>query len=50
MRFEPFFEDQGIRAKGVHGTNERISIRAYLQGIRVLIRMMDETCQSYDLI
>ncbi len=44
MRFEPFLEDPEIRAKGVHGTNERISVRAYLQGIRVLIRMMDETC------
>jgi carboxypeptidase PM20D1 len=44
MRFEPFLEDQDIRSKGVHGTNERISVRAYLQGIRVLIRMMDETC------
>ena len=38
------FEDEEIKAKGVHGTNERISVRAYLQGIRVLIRMMDETC------
>ena len=44
MRFEPFLEDQEIRAMGVHGTNERISVRAYIQGIRVLIRMMDETC------
>lgn len=44
MRFEPFPEDPEIRARGVHGTNERISIRSYLQGIRVLIRMMDETC------
>lgn len=44
MRFEPFLEEPEIRAKGVHGTNERISVRAYLQGIRVLIRMMDETC------
>ncbi len=44
MRFGPFLEDEEIKAKGVHGTNERISVRAYLQGIRVLIRMMDETC------
>ena len=44
MRFEPFLEDPEIRTAGVHGTNERISIRAYLQGIRVLIRMMDVTC------
>ncbi|MBQ9154586.1 MAG: M20/M25/M40 family metallo-hydrolase [Solobacterium sp.] len=44
MRFEPFFEQPEIRAEGVHGTNERMSVRAYLQGIRVLIRMMDQTC------
>ena len=44
MRFEPFLEHPEIRTQGVHGTNERISVRAYLQGIRVLIRMMDETC------
>ena len=44
MRFEPFLEDPEIRNKGVHGTNERVSVRAYLQGIRVLIRMMDQTC------
>ena len=44
MRFNPFLEDREIRAKGVHGTNERITVRAFMQGIRVLIRMMDETC------
>ena len=27
----------------VHGTNERILIRAYLQGIRVLIHLMEHT-------
>jgi carboxypeptidase PM20D1 len=37
-------EENDIKAKGVHGTNERISIRAYLQGIRVLIRFMEQTC------
>ena len=26
---------------GVHGTNERIPIRSYAQGIRVLIRLME---------
>ena len=44
MRFGPFMEENDIKAKGVHGTNERISIRAYLQGIRVLIRFMEQTC------
>ncbi|MBR2801645.1 MAG: M20/M25/M40 family metallo-hydrolase [Erysipelotrichaceae bacterium] len=44
LRFGPFLEDREIRKKGVHGTNERISRRAYLQGIRVLIRLMDMAC------
>lgn len=44
MRFGPFLEEEDLSAEGVHGTNERISIRAYLQGIRVLIRMMENTC------
>lgn len=44
MRFTPFLENPEIRASGVHGTNERVSVRAYVQGIRVLIRMMDRTC------
>ena len=43
MRFGPFLEQEDIRAAGVHGTNERISVRAYLQGIRVLISMMELT-------
>ena len=28
----------------VHGTNERISQRSYIQGIRVLIRIMETAC------
>ena len=44
MRFGPFLEEESVSREGIHGTNERISIRAYLQGIRVLIRMMEETC------
>lgn len=44
MRFGPFLEEEDISAEGIHGTNERISVRAYLQGIRVLIRMMETTC------
>lgn len=42
LRCSPFIippEDQA----GVHGTNERISIRSYIHGIRVLIRMMETT-------
>ena len=44
LRFGPFLEEEDISAQGIHGTNERISIRAYLQGIRVLIKLMEETC------
>ena len=42
LRCSPFIipeEDIG----GVHGTNERISIRSYIQGIRVLIDLMEKT-------
>lgn len=28
-------------ASGVHGTNERLLVRSYLQGIRVLIDLME---------
>ena len=44
MRFGPFLEEEDVSREGIHGTNERISVRAYLQGIRVLIRMMETTC------
>ena len=44
LRFGPFLEEEDISAAGIHGTNERISVRAYLQGIRVLIKLMEETC------
>ena len=43
LRRSPFIAE-GDDEKTVHGTNERISVRAYLQGIRVLIRLMDDTC------
>lgn len=44
LRFGPFLEEEDVSAEGIHGTNERISRRAYLQGIRVLIKLMEETC------
>ena len=44
LRFGPFLEEEAISAEGIHGTNERISLRAYHQGIRVLVRMMESTC------
>ena len=46
MRFGPFLEEEDISEEGIHGTNERISVRAFVQGIRVLIRMMEQTCFS----
>ena len=42
LRCSPFLlpkEDEG----GVHGTNERLLVRAYLHGIRVLIDLMERT-------
>jgi carboxypeptidase PM20D1 len=44
LRFSPFLEQSDIVMTGVHGTNERISVRSYLHGIRVLIALMQETC------
>ena len=44
LRFGPFLEEEDISAEGIHGTNERISVRAYLQGIRVILKLMEETC------
>lgn len=44
LRFGPFLEEKDLSTEGIHGTNERISIRAYLQGIRVLLKLMEETC------
>ena len=31
-------------ARGVHGTDERLTKRAYLQGIRVLVRIIESAC------
>ena len=40
LRCSPFMAEPGERAAGVHGTNERLSVRSYIQGIRVLIDLM----------
>ena len=40
LRCSPFMAEPEEAASGVHGTNERILVRAYLQGIRVLIDLM----------
>lgn len=41
LRCSPFMVDKTLMRTGVHGTNERIPVRSYLQGIRVLIRIME---------
>ena len=41
LRCSPFMAELEDVRTGVHGTNERISLRGYAQGIRVLIRMME---------
>ena len=41
LRCSPFMAEPQEAATGVHGTNERIPVRTYLQGIRVLIDLME---------
>ncbi len=43
LRYSPFLASPEDAARGVHGTDERISVRAYTQGIRALIRLMEHT-------
>lgn len=42
LRCSPFLVDAQEATTGVHGTNERLPVRSYIQGIRVLIRLMEE--------
>lgn len=46
MRVCPFRPAPEEEARGVHGVNERISRRTYAQGIRVLIRLLENTAFS----
>ena len=46
MRFGPFLEEEDVSREGIHGVNERISVRAYAQGIRVLTHLIETTCIS----
>jgi carboxypeptidase PM20D1 len=41
LRCSPFMGNEDEVARGVHGTDEKLSLRAYAQGIRVLIRIME---------
>ncbi len=40
IRFSAFVVDDDECDRGVHGTNERITRRAYLQGIRFLVALL----------
>ena len=40
IRFSAFVVDDDECDRGVHGTNERITRRAYLQGVRFLIALL----------
>ena len=44
LRFSAFVTDDDETDRGVHGTDERIMRRAYLQGIRTFVRLIEETC------
>ena len=47
LRFSAFVVDADECARGVHGTNERITRRAYLQGVRFMIGLLaDSVCVS----
>ena len=41
LRCSPFMTEAAEAHSGVHGTNERLPLRSYAQGIRVLIRLME---------
>ena len=41
LRCSPFLSEASDINSGVHGTNERLSVRSYAQGIRVLIQLME---------
>ena len=41
LRCSPFLTEPEDVRLGMHGTNERLPIRSYAQGIRVLIRLME---------
>ena len=41
LRCSPFLTEPEDVRRGMHGTDERLPIRSYAQGIRVLIRLME---------
>lgn len=44
LRCSPFMGNADEVERGVHGTDERLSLRAYAQGIRALIYLMESSC------
>lgn len=44
LRCSPFMGNLADVERGVHGTDEKLAVRAYAQGIRALIRLMSDTC------
>lgn len=44
MRLGPMLVNPEETRRGVHGTDERIDQRAYLQSVRVLTRILESTC------
>ena len=44
LRFSPFVADADEVARGIHGTDERLTRRSYLQGIRFLVHLLCITC------
>lgn len=44
IRFSGVFADEDDCEMGIHGTNERITKRAYLQGIRLFIKIIELAC------
>lgn len=44
LRVGPMIVDTDEQRRGVHGTDERVSKRAYLQGIRMLVRIVERAC------
>ena len=44
LRCSPFMGNEAEVRRGVHGTDEKISVRAYAQGIKTLIFLMESSC------
>ncbi len=46
LRCSPFMGNEDEVARGVHGTDEKLSLRAYAHGIRVLIHLMERLTEQ----